>query len=82
MAIFSPAGFDARRDGDAPAHDHITRPTDRVLGVLEAWIDMRTRRERARLDAVISGTPHAEGPEMYARTAWWRSWRARTRRRG
>lgn len=76
MAIFTTSNHVTRRDGELPA-----RLTDRALGVLETWIDMRTRRERARLDAVIARAGHSAVPEMRARAEWWRSWRACTRRR-
>ena len=72
----------ARRDGATQAHEQSTRLTDRALGVLETWIDLRTRRERARLDVVIERAAHDAAPEMRARGEWWRSWRACTRRRG
>lgn len=82
MAIFSTSSHVVRNDGAARAHDQPTRLIDRALGFLEIWIDMRTRRERARLDAVIARAAHAAAPEMRARAEWWRSWRACTRRRG
>ena len=81
MAIFSASNHVARRYGAAQAHDKPIRLTDRALGALETWIDMRTRRERAWLDAVIDRAEHSTATEIRTRAVWWRSWRACKRRR-
>lgn len=81
MAIISTSRHVAQRDGASRAYDLHTRLIDRVLGALEIWIGMRTRRERGRLDAVMARNANTALPQMHARGQWWRSWRASTRRR-
>lgn len=73
MAIYLPSRHVAEKAG------HPTRMTDRALAALETWIDMRTRRERARLDALMARTASTASPAAPA-TEWWRSWRACKRR--
>lgn len=90
MAAFTSSHHTILPDGTAETQEPSRRTGsrdgsrlgNRALGMLEAWLDMRTRRERARLDAVMAHDAHATLHEERARTAWWRSWRARKRKRG
>jgi hypothetical protein len=81
MASLSTFNHGARRRDAPQSQDQRTRLTDRALGALEKWIEMRTRLEGARLDAVTLGG-QVRTSETRPRAAWWRSWRACTRRRG
>ena len=54
--------------------------TDRGLGILERWLEKRTRADRARLDRAMQGASRriAYGEEAQP---WWRSWRSCKRHR-
>ena len=80
MAIISISNDVTRKDDTAQSRDRPTRPTNRALHALERWIEMRTRRERARLDAIVE-RERARPAELRPCEEWWRSWRASTRHR-
>jgi hypothetical protein len=78
MAIISTSNDVTRRDDAAQSRDRPT--TNRALLALERWIEMRTRLERARLDAIVERV-RARPAELRPCEEWWRSWRASTRHR-
>lgn len=81
MVISSTSNDAVQRDNPARPHDQPTRLTDRALGNLEKWIETRTRRERARLDALMAKS-QTTTLTLPRHNEWWCSWRACTRRRG
>jgi len=81
MAMISTS---SRADRNAVAGEprRRVRLVDRLLDGLEAWIEMRTRRNQARVDTAIERATKPPVRVVHAPTDWWRSWRASTRRRG
>lgn len=75
--------FGADKGTTSPVSDRLgdNGLTDGALRTLEMWQDLRIRRERERLDHRIEHFSDKAPCEGHEASAWWRSWRACTRRR-